>query len=551
MVVLERDPRDSAGPGEAGPINEMPFFTFLFGDLHAHMMALPYTLLALGLGLNLIRSSVRPMESTNPTVWWRDPVEILTLTFLALTTGALWPMNTWDFPTYSALMIAALCCREYARRGRIDLAGLWAVTWRTALIVVAGQLFFLPFHQNYASAYFGAELWKGSRTPLWAYLLIHGFFLFVLTTYLIAEFFKGHGHNALVRSLRLNLRTWRRHARMQKLFDSLAHPSSGYRLMSDISQLTFVLVLVVFLINHVIGLILALTLLTALLLFRPCPDPLRQFLLCMIGLGLVFTALVEVVVLKGDISRMNTVFKFYLQVWVLWAVASAAVLPKLAMWFGPKYHRKRLLPAGEIEKPQRRPTNGWSQSWWWVFGILLAACFLYPLTAAPVRMRDRFQNSTSTTIDGTAYMKTSVYLDDNRPVTLSWDQQAFEWLQKNVHGIPTILEANTPLYRWGSRVSIYTGLPTVIGWDWHQKQQRSILPGQTIDHRIEDVRTIYNSTDLAQTKKLLNLYNVKYIYVGPLERLYYDANGLNKFDQSNDLWKLVYQNEQVKIYQVQ
>ena len=549
--------------GEAGPINEMPFFTFLFGDLHAHMMALPYTLLALGLGLNLIRSSARNMENTDTSVWWRDPVEILTLALLALTTGALWPMNTWDFPTYSALMIAALCCREYARRGRVDLAGLWSVAWRTALIVVAGRLFFLPFHQNYASAYFGAELWKGSRTPLWAYLLIHGFFLFVLTSYLVAEFFKGFGHNALVRSLRLNLRSWRRHGRMQRLFDSIAHPSSGYRLMIDISQLAFVLVMIILLINHVIGLILGLTLLTALLLFSARPDPLRQFLLCMIGLGLVFTALVEVVVLKGDISRMNTVFKFYLQVWVLWAVASAAVLPRLATWLKPASRQKRVpLPeleegrawtpeiAREFEKHQQVPVNGWSRRWWWAFGILLAACFLYPLTATPVRMRDRFENSTSRTIDGTAYMKTSVYLDDNRPVTLSWDLQAFEWLKKNVHGIPTILEANTPLYRWGSRVSIYTGLPTIIGWDWHQKQQRSILPGQTIDHRIEDVRTIYNSTDLEQTKKLLNLYNVQYIYIGPLERIYYDANGLNKFDQSKDLWNLVYQNEQVKIYQV-
>ncbi|HEX9386590.1 MAG TPA: DUF2298 domain-containing protein, partial [Anaerolineales bacterium] len=85
--------------GEAGPINEMPFFTFLFGDLHAHMMALPYTLLALGLGLNLVRSSARNMENSKAIVWWRDPVEILTLVLLALTTGALWLMNTWDFPT--------------------------------------------------------------------------------------------------------------------------------------------------------------------------------------------------------------------------------------------------------------------------------------------------------------------------------------------------------------------------------------------------------------------------------------------------------------------
>lgn len=549
--------------GEAGPINEMPFFTFLFGDLHAHMMALPYTLLALGLGLNFVRSSAGNTENSDARTWWRDPVEILTLALLALTTGALWLMNTWDFPTYSALMVAALCCREYARRGRVDLAGLWAVAWRTAVIVILGRLLFLPFHQNYASAYFGAELWKGSRTPLWAYLLIHGFFLFVLTSYLIAEFFKGQGHNATVRSLRLSLRSWRRHGRMQRLFDRIVHPSPGYLLMIDISQLIFILVVVVLLINHVIGLVLVLTFLTALLLFSARPAPLRQFLLCMVGLGLVFTALVEVVVLKGDISRMNTVFKFYLQVWVLWGVASAAVLPKLAAWLRIAQRQKhRALPepkegsawtpeiAREFENRQRIPASSWSGRWWWAFGILFAACFLYPLTAAPVRVRDRFENSTSRTIDGTAYMKTSVYLDDNRPVTLSWDEQAFEWLRQNVHGIPTILEANTPLYRWGSRVSIYTGLPTVIGWDWHQKQQRSILPGETIDHRIEDVRTIYNSTDLEQTKKLLNLYNVQYVYVGPLERLYYDANGLNKFDQSNDLWSLVYQNEQVKIYQV-
>jgi uncharacterized membrane protein len=64
------------------------------------------------------------------------------------------------------------------------------------------------------------------------------------------------------------------------------------------------------------------------------------------------------------------------------------------------------------------------------------------------------------------------------------------------------------------------------------------------------VRTIYNSPDLALTKQLLDRYNVEYVYVGPLERLYYDANGLSKFDQANGLWSLVYQNEQVKIYQV-
>ncbi|MGZ9234719.1 MAG: DUF2298 domain-containing protein, partial [Anaerolineales bacterium] len=472
------------GPGEAGPINELPYFTFLFGDLHAHMMALPYTLLALGLGLNLILAA-HSRNRSGATLWWRDSVEAGTLILIAWTTGALWPMNTWDFPTYTALTIAALACVEYARRGRIDGAGLWAVAWRTAFIVLLGRLLFLPFHQNYASAYFGAELWKGSHTPLWAFLLIHGFFLFVLTSYLTAELLRGRGHNALIRSVRLKLRSWRRGQRMQRLFDSLVHPTSGFRLAVDICLFVLVLLVLFLLIRPVIGLILVLTFLTTLLLFSPRPNPRRQFLLCMIGLGLVFTALVEVIVLKGDISRMNTVFKFYLQVWVLWAVASAVALPTLAAWLNIIPRSK---PAAKIERYQRGPASPWALAWWSVFVLLLAGCFLYPLTATPVRALDRFESSFARTLDGTIFMQTSVYYDDGRPVTLNWDRQAFDWLKQNVHGIPTILEANTPLYRWGSRVSIYTGLPTVIGWDWHQKQQRSILDGQTIDHRLEDVR---------------------------------------------------------------
>jgi len=550
-------------PGEAGPINELPFFTFLFGDLHAHMMSLPYTLLVLGLALNLIRTAMHQRNLSDGMPWWRDPLEIGTLVLLGLTTGALWPMNTWDFPTYSALTIAALVCVQFARRGRIDIAGLWGVTWRTIFIVVVGRLLFLPFHQNYASAYFGAELWKGSRTPLWAYLLIHGFFLFVLTSYLIVELLKGQGHNAFVRWLQIQLRHLRRWGRMQRLVNALVHPSSSFRLMLDFSQLIIALIVITFLINQVLALIFVLVFLTALLLFSARPDPLRQFVLCMIGLGLVFTALVEVVVLKGDISRMNTVFKFYLQVWVLWAVASAAVLPTLAAWLkiAPRQKREPVpepeegsawtpAVAAQAEKRRRKPANAWAGAWWWAFGLLLAACFLYPITATPKRIQDRFENSFSTTIDGTAYMQTSVYYDDGRAVPLNWDWLAMGWLEQHVTGIPTILEANTPLYRWGSRISIYTGLPTVIGWDWHQKQQRSILPGQIIDRRIEDVRTIYNSPDPIQAASLLSYYHVKYIYVGPLEHLYYDANGLAKFDQPTDLWSLVYQNDQVKIYQV-
>jgi len=340
-------------------------------------------------------------------------------------------------------------------------------------------------------------------------------------------------------------------------------PEPAFRWGIDIGKWLFVLAILILLIRPVIGLPLALTLCTALLLFSARPNPSRQFVLCMIGLGLVFTIMVEIIVLKGDISRMNTVFKFYLQVWVLWAVAASAVLPLLASGMKLQPLPARLAipgpeegtawtPEVEADFEALRPRSGgkWARRWWWAFGILAAACLLYPLTATPVRMRDRFENSTSATLDGSAYMRTSVYNDQGETIELDWDRQAIDWLRANVHGIPTIVEANTPLYRWGARVSIYTGLPTVIGWDWHQKQQRSVLPGPMIDQRIQDVQTIYTGTDLNETTHLLDQYDVQYIYVGPLERIYYAGDGLNKFDQPSDLWNLVYENEQVKILQV-
>ncbi|MGE5378295.1 MAG: DUF2298 domain-containing protein [Bacteroidota bacterium] len=547
-----------AAQGEAGPINELPYFTFLFGDLHAHMMSLPFTLLVLALGLNVIRS-----QRDEAKAWWRDPAEILTLALLALTTGALWTINTWDFPTYILLVGAALLLRAYSQRGRLDFNALWMAGLQFVLVVIAGRLLFQPFHSNYAGSNFGAQLWKGSQTPLWAYLLIHGFFLFVIATYLVDEFLHGKGHNAVVRTARLKLRYWRRQSRLQSHLDHLTHRQPTYQLVSDASSVALAFGVLALLLKPVIGLALLLALLSALLLFSGRPSPVRQFLLCMVGLGLILTAMVEVIVLKGDISRMNTVFKFYLQVWVLWAVAAAVVIPQIAARLKGSRSVEKVSVAepeeGQAWTPQvaaayeRAPKSSRSTGsvvWWSVFSLLLAACFLYPLTATPVRIKDRFPDSNSTTLDGTAYMKTSTYFDDGRPVTLNEDRQAMEWLRQNVHGIPTIAEASTPLYRWGSRVSIYTGLPTIIGWDWHQKQQRSALPGEIVDKRIQDMNAIFTSTDPQQLKNLLDRYNVRYIYVGPLERIYYAGDGINKFDQPSDLWSQVYANDQVKIYKV-
>ncbi len=99
----------------------------------------------------------------------------------------------------------------------------------------------------------------------------------------------------------------------------------------------------------------------------------------------------------------------------------------------------------------------------------------------------------------------------------------------NVKVPPLPVEGNPPLYRWGSRFAIYTGLPTVVGWDNHLKTHDSILPGTYIDSRIAQVKDFYNTTDAADALDFLQRYHVQYIILGDLERKYYAAEGLAKF----------------------
>jgi uncharacterized membrane protein len=177
---------------------------------------------------------------------------------------------------------------------------------------------------------------------------------------------------------------------------------------------------------------------------------------------------------------------------------------------------------------------------------------LYPVTAARAKIDDRFVADAPPGLNGMAYMRKAVYSDAGRDLVLEYDREAVDWLRANVQGSPVILEGNAPLYRWGSRIANNTGLPTVIGWDWHQKQQRSIIDPRIIDQRIQTVNDIYNTPDADSALAMLSRFRVKYIYVGDMERLYYNQVGLAKFDLMADAGQVqvVYQNGHVKIFEI-
>lgn len=501
-------------------ITEFPYFTFLFADLHAHLIALPFTLLVLGLALNVALGG-------------RGLVPLL---LLGLATGMLRAANTWDYPTYAAVAIAAI---GIGLLGQSLTRASWSVGWRAVVVLAVGYLAFVPYHQSYELFYSGVELSK-ETTPLHQYLAVHGLFLFLGVSWLVFEIARASRRTVLRRVLALAARHWDRLPHLLALVARLGRAPVGTVVVGLVALAAVAIALVLLGLPTPAVVFVLMVPAVALALRRALhPDGESQrdlFVLALFVLGLALGAIVDIVTVQGDIARMNTVFKFYLQAWVLLALVAG-----YAVW--------RLVLDGPVtELAATRSAAVGRFAWTTALAVLVGAALIYPVAATPARLRDRFL-ALPPTLDGTAFMAHAVYQDERGPIELRHDLEAIRWLREHLDGTPIIVEGVTPFYRWGSRITVYTGLPTVIGWDWHQKQQRWAYQ-QLVDQRIADVTAFYAGSDPAAAMAFLNRYGVRYVIVGTVERTYYPPAGLAKFEQMTDQLEPVYRNAGTTIYRV-
>jgi YYY domain-containing protein len=485
-------------PGvEGSAITEMPAFTFIYGDLHAHMISMPMQLFVLAFVLNEILIVGR--DKRGRAARW------LAIAAGAIVVGMLRATNTWDWITYILFGALGLGFAWWLRWRSIGRWSLLDLMGRNGGFFIISFLAVLPFTTWFASAYSSVRPWTDGRTPLWAYFDIHGLFLFLILSLLVWE--TGR---------------WLRAEKVGSL-----RGKGGWLLALIAVVVAAIVVSIAMALLGVQVALIALPMLVwvAVLFFRRGQNRAMQYVLALVGLGIALTLGVELIVLEGDIGRQNTVFKFYMQVWLMFSVVGGAALAWL--WSASESWSAKL----------RVPWTG-------LLVLLVAVASMFPLMATRGKASFRMAPELPVTLDGMAFMQQADRWEgdsdvlalhpERAPFQLADDYALIRWLQENIEGTPTIIEGlgDDTQYRWNGRISIYTGLPTVLGWNFHQRQQRGLDPmPRMVEMRNANVNAFYETGSIGVAWDMIGHYGIEYIIVGEYERAYVNDAGLAKFEE--------------------
>lgn len=393
-------------------INEFPAFSFVLGDLHPHVLAYPLLAGVIGLALGLRRGERR-----------EDRVRLAVLGGLV---GLLYATNSWDAPAGFIVVVTML-------------ALAWGGAWRrlaldVATVVAGAVIGALPFLVQFDApvgvtasgvpawiadlpvvgsivSTFGVVSWRPSSVS--ELLTVHGLWIAVFAAFAIVELVGDTRYrDALAR---------RRHL-----------VSAGGALLFAIGFAWAPAVLLV-----------GLPLIVAAWIALRSPDAGKRILAALFAIGFGLTLVPEFVYIQDPFAdRMNTVFKLYFQAWLVLSVASAAAIVGLLARANGRL-RSTIAIVGTI-------------------GIVAS------LTYTPLSASDWTNDFAERRgLNGEAYLA----------LANADEFAAIEWLRANANDGDTIVESPGCSYDLVdgipmNRMSAFTGLPTTIGWSFHEYQWR-------------------------------------------------------------------------------
>ena len=456
------------GAGNLEAITEFPAFSFQLGDLHPHLLALPYTILALGMAW-MLAILPRPGESGSiGRQWWR-------IAIAGGTVGALYAMNSWDYPAYLLLALGGLAAGTAGWPARQRLAA-------ALLLLGSSVIAWIPFYVNFESPTASANTpfadaaidipvvggilgsvagWTGEKTTPWEYLGLLGF------PYAIAMCLIGW-------------EMWRRR-------DFPSDPALTRIVLGAAALFGIVGLLAPMPLLILAGIPIALILL---LWHRDREVSAANVALALAAMGLTLTLIPEFIYLIDIFnSRMNIVFKLYYQAWTMLALGAAIGLAVLL-------NAARSLPVARI-------------------AVAAMVVLIVVGGAIPAAIGGRQWISWRTGgeetwigIDGLHFLEAEA----------GWagEHQAIEWLYANAELDDVMLSAGGCEFTLdvGTTAS-GSGVPTILGWEGHEWQWHLGQPSfrEGIRERIVDINAMWASLDPV----LLDRYSVTLLYVGPLE----------------------------------
>ncbi len=491
--------------GDAVTINEFPFFTSIWGDLHAHFVSFPFQILAIILLYNFIMSGRKGFG-----IFGKNRRHIaLSIAVFGASLGILFPINSWDYPTYFALSFMAIFLFNHMNK-----TGIKENVLSAAAPLAASVLLYLPYYLSLKTQRISGVAVTSYPSPLSNILIIFGFPLLIFYSFLImAEKWE----------------TVKELMRKQILLSVIFAAALGFLFSKFITTL-------------VIAPLIFLSGITILGNMQNKKFQKGHFfvllLILMLSSVLTFTSVfyLNSNFSGGNAERMNTVFKMNLQAWIMAGLVAGYALQqifnKLKQW---------------------NPAT--KKIWLAAFVMLLAISSIYPFIGTYTYFKGF---GATPTLDGFEYMKErdiEVVLEGDRHVRVKIepDYYAVKWIDENIQGTPTMLEAvpakapwSQPFdYTYFSRIASLTGVPTLIGWVFHEYNWG--YETDVTEQRIWDTTEIYTTNDTERAMELLAKYNVSYVYIGVLENLQYPEEGLKKFE---DIGEKVYDYKGAKIFEI-
>jgi YYY domain-containing protein len=531
------------GGGFKEIIDEFPFFSFLHADLHPHVLAIPFGLLAIAAALNLFLGG---WHGELNLLGLRLQVNLTGFVFLALLSGGLAFLNTWDILVAAALIVGAYVLARVREAGWSWDRGEDVFALGIPLGILS-FLLYLPFYVGFSSQLGGILpnlVYPTRGAHLWVML---GTLLLPLFAYLIylwrVEKLRGRWGLALGLSLGLVLFLWGISWALG-LSVRLVDPALGAFFLQlqgvpDVDSLFVLagqkrLAQIGSLLTLLVVLVPAVAFLTANhgqenTGDKPSSvvDRSSSFVLLLIVLGALLVLGPEFLYLRDQFgTRINTVFKFYFQAWILWSLAVAygiaVMLQKMrGVWDVAFRAGLILVLMVGLAFP--------------VFGILTRTDNFrlgqaFRLLDAP----DEYTRQELASLWTLDYFE--IFQRQNPD-----EAAAIRWLESAPDGV--VAEAIGGSYSGYARVSTLTGQLTVLGWPGHESQWRGGQEEQ--GSRQSDIETLYATADWQVASQIVERYDIRYIFVGNLER-----GELLREEKFQNYLSVAFQQGMVTIYEV-